>query len=133
MRAKKSLKLVSASVVAVALAGVGMSAASAATGTSAGCTVYSQVPFKSGPYVYGYGSGSCSTTANRTLFIEVHRSEGWWHPLISSNSQNATGRSYSVGAAGCDDGQNRFYFTEVSFNGGVEINSGDSSWLASSC
>jgi hypothetical protein len=133
MSAKKVATFASAALVAAALGGIGVSAASAATGVSAGCTVTSNVPYQSGAYIVGYGTGSCSTSKARTLFIEVHRSEGWWHPIIATGSKTGTGTWYTTSAAGCDDNNWRFYFSEVSFNGGVEINSGDSSYLRSQC
>lgn len=129
---KKILSGAAAVLVAVGLMGLGTTAAQAASGTIDGCTVTSTKPAKSGDQIRGTGSASCSTTASRTLYLELHRSEGWWHPLVATGSNSGAKKSYTVAGQGCDDGNTHNYFTEVGF-GGAEINSGDSGSIAGSC
>lgn len=132
MFTKKVLGGAAALLMSVGLLGLGASAASAASGTIDGCTVVANKPAKSGNQIYGSGSASCSTTASRTLYLELHRSEGWWHPIVATGSNSGAKKSYSVSGRGCDDGNSHNYFTEVGF-GGAEINSGDSGTIAGTC
>ncbi|RQP09128.1 MAG: hypothetical protein EAS51_12480 [Microbacteriaceae bacterium] len=129
---KKILAAAGAAVLSTALVGVGGYAAFAdGSATDGNCTVISGTPYKSGSYIHGWGSASCSNTATRTLLLEVHRSEGWWHPIIASGSDSGNKKDYYVGANGCDDGNDHVYFSEAGIN--FEVNSGNSGTLKATC
>jgi len=111
------------------LVGAGVTAAQAASGMINGCTVTSDLPYKSGDKIRGTGSAICPTTGTRTLFVELHREEWWWHPLVATGSDSGAKKSYWAAAQGCDDGVWHEYFTEAGF-GGTEINSGKRGFAA---
>lgn len=132
MFSKKVIGAATAVLLSIGMIATGATAAQAASGTLGGCTVTSNKPYKSGSQIRGTGAASCSTTASRTLYLELHRSEGWWHPMVATGSNSGAKKSYSVAGAGCDDGNTHNYFTEVGW-GGSEINSGNSGSLAGTC
>jgi hypothetical protein len=136
MRVKTLVTLAVAATLSIGGSVVGATAAFAdASGTSSyGCTATSYTPYKAGSgQIYGRGYVSCSGSPNRTVFIEVHRSEGWWHPVIATNSDSSASTIYSISAQGCDDNSGHVYFDEVSMSGGAEINSGNSRTLSTDC
>ena len=115
------------------MAGIGVSTAIRATRDSAGCSTTANKPVKSGNVIYSSASASCPTTASRTLFIELHRSQGWWHPIVGTNSNSDVKKTYSTSTSSCDDNAAHVYFSEVSMSGGVEINSGNTTSLSPTC
>lgn len=120
-------------VLSLGLVGAGFTAAQAETGTSAGCSTTATKPVKSGNTIRSSGSASCSSTTSRTLFVELHRGEGFWHPIVGTGSNSGAKKSYSASASSCDDGQTRVYFTEAFMNGGGKITSSNTGRMAGSC
>lgn len=132
MQIKKTLASAATAVLAIALVGIGTYTAYASnSATDGNCTVYSTTPYKSGSVIYGSGSANCSNTATRTLLLEVHRSEGFWHPIVASDSDSHNGTYFSVGNGSCDDSNPHVYFSEVGIN--FEVNSGNSGSLQGTC
>jgi len=106
-----------------------------ASGTSGqGCTATSYTPYKAASsQIYGSGYVSCTSATTRSVFIEVHRSEGWWHPVVATHSFSSWDNSYSISAQGCDNNRQGVFFTEVRTGSNAEINSGDSTTLSANC
>lgn len=129
---KKLMAGAAALALSMGMIAIGVGSAQGASGTVDGCTVVSSKPYKYGAQIRATGSASCTTTTGRTLYLELHRSEGWWHPIVATGSNSGAKKSYSVSGKGCDDGKSHVYFTEVGLNG-QEINSGDSRSMAGTC
>lgn len=119
--------------IALAVAGVAMGAGAAQAAQPAGCSVYAGVPYKSGSQISGSGSGTCSTSAQRTWVYEIHRSEGWWHPTVSAFSWSGNRSSYWGSTTKCDAGSGsgtRQYFGQSYFSGYSAVLSGNTGELS---
>lgn len=122
---------ITSTLVALALAfgSVGLSAAAANAAPPTNCSNFAGVPYKSSSgKISGNGSGSCTTAASRTLVYEIHRSEGWWHPIVATGTNTGKKTSYTASATNCDNGSGsatKQYFSESKFSGYSGATSGN--------
>lgn len=107
--------------VAMAVGSVAIGATAAQAAQPTGCSVNAGTPYKtSGGSIAGTGTGTCSTSSDRTFIYQVHRSEGWWHPNVAQAQQSGSRTSYSATASNCDanSGSGTWqYFGQAFFSG----------------
>jgi hypothetical protein len=121
------------------LVAVGTSSAMAdATGTSWYCDVFSDTPYLTGGTpnrVRGAGYAWDCTGYSYKEYVQLHRSEGFWHPLVAQKTYGPAGLiDYpTLYPTNCDPGGSHVYFTQIFMqangsNGGA-LPSGDSGSL----
>lgn len=119
--------------IALSVGSVGVGATAAQAAQAPGCSVSANVPYKSGDQIRGSGRGDCNSSAQRTFKYEIHRSEGWWHPTVTTFSWSGNRASYWGSASACDNGSGsgtRQYFGQSYFSGYDAVLSGNSGELS---
>lgn len=86
-----------------------------------GCTQTAGVPYQlPNRQVTGSGFANCNSPAPRTFVYEIHRSEGWWHPIAALTEDRGRKTKYQAQATDCDAGSgsgNWEYFGQAYFSG----------------
>ena len=97
---------------ALAASGIGITAAYA---DPPGCTVSIAFSHPSG-LLTSHASASCGSSETRTLVAEIKWNKSLApDPLVASNSQRKTAKTFSVTTSACDNGNTRGYYARGYF------------------
>lgn len=128
-RSRRALAIVATAAMSLGIVGGTASVAFAAnpnSGTSWYCNVYSYTPYLSSTKITGRGSADGCSGATYKFYVQLHRSEGWWHPLVAQKTSGPAGYTSwgSLYPSNCDPDGSHVYFTQTFMQDSGGVNGG---------